>query len=378
MKILVICLLLPLAVFTQQLTNSTAISITKTWPQEPSGWTYPMIVNVPNTPAPSNGYPVCILLHGNGGQGQSMLMEFQNKLDCHALIAPTGYQNSWNISDEASDAPDVEMVTDLVNQLQSFTNVDASKIRIIGFSNGSALANRVLIENSNTGIDLICSMVTQLTEASYHNGSFYYPLGPTNSNLPFNGYNAQTTPISGRKYLNICNTNDPVIPYYGGNFQGLTFLDAQLAAFVVAQSQGYTGTQLSSGNIIGSGPDELEEFSYLSDQVVHLKGAAGHGSNVTQLDYISSYFSVDCSPTNVSFNPTASVDLFPNPAKDFITISIENFSSNFDVKIYDLNGKLLLQSSNQLSIDLTKLSPGFYTVNVTSSVFDKEFKLIKH
>ena len=80
----------------------------------------------------------------------------------------------------------------------------------------------------------------------------------------------------------------------------------------------------------------------------------------------------------MSLNPTVSVELYPNPAKDFITISIENFSSNFDVKIYDLNGKLLLQSSDQLSINLTRLSPGFYKVNITSSVFDKEFKLIKH
>ena len=80
--------------------------------------------------SPSNGYPVCILLHGNGGQGQSMLMEFQNKLDCHALIAPTGYQNSWNISDEASDAPDVEMVTDLVNQLQSFQMLMLQKLEL--------------------------------------------------------------------------------------------------------------------------------------------------------------------------------------------------------------------------------------------------------
>ena len=155
MKTVVLIFLLPLTIFSQLLTNSTSINITKTWFQEPSGWTYPMIVSVPNTPVPANGYPVCILLHGNGGQGQGMITEFQNNLSCHALIAPTGYQNSWNISNEGSDAPDVEMIADLVNQLQTFSNVDASKIRIIGYSNGSALGNRVLlkiriVENKNS------------------------------------------------------------------------------------------------------------------------------------------------------------------------------------------------------------------------------------
>ena len=82
MKTVVLIFLLPLTIFSQLLTNSTSINITKTWFQEPSGWTYPMIVSVPNTPVPANGYPVCILLHGNGGQGQGMITEFQNNLSC--------------------------------------------------------------------------------------------------------------------------------------------------------------------------------------------------------------------------------------------------------------------------------------------------------
>ena len=376
MKTVVLIFLLPLTIFSQLLTNSTSINITKTWFQEPSGWTYPMIVSVPNTPVPANGYPVCILLHGNGGQGQGMITEFQNNLSCHALIAPTGYQNSWNISNEGSDAPDVEMIADLVNQLQTFSNVDASKIRIIGYSNGSALGNRIFIENNNPGIDMICTMVSQLTEASYHNGNFYAPSGVTDSSLPFCGYDVQITPITGRKYLNICNSNDPVIPYFGGLFMGLTFLDAQQSAFIVANSQGFTGSQLSSGNSIGSGSDVVEEFSYLSDQVVHLKGDAGHGTNEIQIDYLTSYMAVDCNPANIIENSSIKIELFPNPTTDKVQLEIENYDAEIEVYIYDVNGKLV-EFATSYSFDLENYPSGFYVFRVIADSFTKEIKLLK-
>ena len=57
------------------LTNDTAIEITRTWSQEPTGWTYPMAIRVPEGPAPEGGFPVCILLHGNGGNGPVMVMQ---------------------------------------------------------------------------------------------------------------------------------------------------------------------------------------------------------------------------------------------------------------------------------------------------------------
>ena len=75
----------------QNLTNNTNISITKTWSQEPSGWTYPIAIDVPNTPA-QGGFPVCIALHGNGGNGNNSLNQFKNILDCHIVVAPSGYE----------------------------------------------------------------------------------------------------------------------------------------------------------------------------------------------------------------------------------------------------------------------------------------------
>ena len=289
-KIVLFNLLFITMLCSEELTNSTQINISKIWFQEPLGWIYPVDVNVPSIDYPENGFPICILLHGFGGNGENMLLQWEGFLQNHILIAPTGYMNSWNISDEPSEAPDVEMIGDLIDQLQAYDNVNPNKIRIIGSSNGSALANRIFIENTNPGVDSVCAIVSQLSEAQYHNDNFYYPSGDTGDNQEFDGYDIITTPIDGRKYLNIGNTNDQMIPYEGGPSVGVNFINSQDAIFIIANSQGYQGEQLSEeGYQIGS--SSVYEYPYLSNQVVHLRGDAGHGINAIQREYIIDFFS---------------------------------------------------------------------------------------
>lgn len=298
MKILcfLVFLLLPIFAFSQDLTETSTINITKTWPQEPNGYTYPISIHVPTGAVPENGFPVAILLHGNGGNGSGVVSQFENILGCHVLIAPSGYKKSWNLCAENSDAPDIEMVNELGTTLQNFHNINSSKIRILGFSNGAGLANRVFIENTNPGIDIVCAVISQLSEPQYHLEKFYQPSSLTNPSSEFCGYDTQVNPLASRKYLSICNENDPVIPYSGGrSFVGVSFLSAESAAYHIAKNQGYTGSQLETGTSIGN-PAVLE-YSYLSGNVTHIKGNVGHSMNKTQTDYVKTFFS-DCAITH--------------------------------------------------------------------------------
>ena len=93
---LLFALFFPLAAHSDVLNSNTVIEITQSWPQQPAGWTYPISVSVPDGEVPTEGFPVCILLHGNGGSGAPMLNQFRSILPDHALVAPTGYLNSWN------------------------------------------------------------------------------------------------------------------------------------------------------------------------------------------------------------------------------------------------------------------------------------------
>ena len=354
-------------VSSQNLTNSTIITITKTWSQEPSGWTYPIAIDVPNTPVPQGGFPVCIALHGNGGNGNNSLNQFKNILDCHVVVAPSGYMNSWNISDENSEAPDVEMVTDLINQLQTYSNINPNKIRIAGTSNGAALANRIFIENNNTGVDLICAIVSQLSECNYHDNNFHSPSAATGGGAPDCGYDVVQTPLSGRKYLSICNSNDPLIPYQGGASVGVVFLNAQFSTFLVAQSQGYTGSQITgNGTPIGSGPTVAFEYSYLSDQVIHLKGNANHGLNNTLSNYIHDYFEVSCSSTSIDENSSHKIAVIPNPVMDKMKIKgIKSLKNIEAIIVYNSKGKPEIKTNTYNEfINTSALIAGIYFLSI--------------
>ena len=352
---------LPLMSKAQSLTNATNLNITKTWWQVPSGHTYTVAVRVPQGAAPSAGFPVCILLHGNGGNPQQMIGQFNDLLSCHVLLAPLGYMNSWNICSENSDGPDVEMLGELVLSLKNFTNIDTAKIRLLGISNGGALVNRMYIENNDPAIDRTCAVVSQLHDNQFRSGSFFQTQGTsTDPSQNHCGYDLAVQPSAGRRYLSICNTNDFVIPYSGGPAVGLNFLDAEYAAFVLAQDQGYIGSQLSNG--VAFGTPSVSEFAYLSGQIAHLKGDAGHGINATQLNYIKDFFS-DCLPDiSVESEEKSSLCARPNPAQNKVHIAglPEEFTP---YQLMDLSGKPIMQGTTigqEFILDLSELPAGTY------------------
>ena len=273
-----------------KLTSLTEIIIEKTWAQQPNGYVYPIDIEVPESIEPIEGFPICVLLHGNGSNGRRIINQFSSVLDDHILIAPTGYLNSWNICDERSDAPDLEMVDELVNTLSNYSNINLNKIRILGSSNGAGLANNIFIQNENPNIDIICAVVSHLNVPQYHDNNFYKYTTVTNPMSAFCGYEEITNPISSRKYLSISNINDPTIPYLGGNSKvGLDFLNAEDAIFYIAKNQGFTGDKLSpEGSALGN--PIIFEYSYLSGDVVHIKGNAEHSINPSQLDYLRTFF----------------------------------------------------------------------------------------
>ena len=273
-----------------KLTSLTEIIIEKTWAQQPNGYVYPIDIKVPESIEPIEGFPICVLLHSNGSNGRRIINQFSSVLDDHILIAPTGYLNSWNICDERSNAPDLEMVDELVNTLSNYSNINLNKIRIIGSSNGAGLANNIFIQNENPNIDIICAVVSHLNIPQYHDNNFYKNTTVTNPMSAFCGYEEITNPISSRKYLSISNINDPTIPYLGGNSKvGLDFLNAEDAIFYIAKNQGFTGDKLPpEGSALGN--PIIFEYSYLSGDVVHIKGNAKHSISPSQLDYLRTFF----------------------------------------------------------------------------------------
>ena len=66
-----------------------------------------------------------------------------------------------------------------------------------------------------------------------------------------------------------------------------------------------------------------------------------------------------------------SIRLYPNPAKSIVNVSTGNNSQISSVNVYDLLGKVLIQTSaiasNEFALDVSSLSKGIYTVVITTS-----------
>ena len=60
--------------------------------------------------------------------------------------------------------------------------------------------------------------------------------------------------------------------------------------------------------------------------------------------------------------------IFPNPAKDVITIKSENSTSNSEIKLFNITGTLIYQSTfiDSKQIDVSSFDQGIYILKITS------------
>ena len=70
------------------------------------------------------------------------------------------------------------------------------------------------------------------------------------------------------------------------------------------------------------------------------------------------------------------ISIYPNPVKDFITISSINNSDVFKTEIYDLMGSLI-EESNEKVINIENYPSGIYLLKITFGDRIEEVKVIK-
>ena len=224
--------------------------ITYTWSQAAT-YSYTIDIRVPTSPT-TGSFPVAILLHGAGGNGAAEISQWDTYLPGHILIAPTGYSNLWNIVDE-SDAPDFQFLSDLMVQLEKYSNVrkvnGTAEVSMIGISNGAAMALRMGVEYAGSQLRYVVGLISQLHDQQYRGSQWYKPSDHENTDgtATNKGYDTAFTPYGvidrtpiakGRYYLQINGQNDNVIPYEGGGGPGsATFYSADDSLYYLAAYQ---------------------------------------------------------------------------------------------------------------------------------------------
>ena len=250
------------------LSDVSQLSHTQSWSQETA---YKRVALIKYPDSDSQSHPVLILMHGAGGNAYGMINQYMG-LEDYILVALQGYDNRWNIQTESSKADDLGYIENIINQLKTYSDVDANNISLMGSSNGAAMVNRSMIELPEGTFKNAISLASQLSTDQYRNNAFW---GDDNND---GSYDTGYTLSPNLRALSLHGTNDTTIPYDGGtvNWLSRTFLEAQQSILNIATGLGYAGakvngtTPLTNANIV--------KYEYLDGDVVHYQFIGGnHG-----------------------------------------------------------------------------------------------------
>lgn len=95
----------------------------------------------------------------------------------------------------------------------------------------------------------------------------------------------------------------------------------------------------------------------------------------------SGVFTLAINPTlsleNIQSSTYSNVEMFPNPARNYVYVKRGNFEKNTSIKIYDVVGKLVYthmvhRSQNQVKIDISSLGNSIYFLKVSDNKFLKK------
>ena len=247
--------------------------IRQSWDQEKEGYDREYYVSVPEKER--SKIPVLFVFHGGGGQAINMIRGWSRRFSDYLVVSPQGYKRGWNISAEATKAPDTDFFKEIIKDLKvKYPKSDLSGVSMVGFSNGAGYIFRLLIEIDDENlIKRVVPMVSSMEIGQYHDKSFWQRSDDQNGN-----YDVKKKPVSRSSILTVHGTEDKVVPYAGGKRgRNAVHLSAQDTAFYWAQQNGFKGEKIADekGKEISQG---IMSYAYKKANVTHLKIVdAGHG-----------------------------------------------------------------------------------------------------
>ena len=247
--------------------------IRQSWDQEKEGYDREYYVSVPEKER--SKIPVLFVFHGGGGQAINMIRGWSRRFSDYLVVSPQGYKRGWNISAEATKAPDTDFFKEIIKDLKvKYPKSDLSGVSMVGFSNGAGYIFRLLIEIDDENlIKRVVPMVSSMETGQYHDKSFWQRSDDQNGN-----YDVKKKPVSRSSILTVHGTEDKVVPYAGGKRgRNAVHLSAQDTAFYWAQQNGFKGEKITDekGKEISQG---IMSYAYKKANVTHLKIVdAGHG-----------------------------------------------------------------------------------------------------
>ena len=114
----------------------------------------------------------------------------------------------------------------------------------------------------------------------------------------------------------------------------------------------------------------IYSYTFQSGDVGNMDILVYSGSSQFRFQYVG-FTVVEPSTTGVFENQDIKFSVYPNPTTDFLNISGDNVES---VKIFDMNGRLVLSDTFTSKVDVSSLVNGYYTLFVNDT---KPIRFIK-
>jgi polyhydroxybutyrate depolymerase len=179
------------------------------------GLTRTYYIHLPLSYTGQQAVPLVLAFHGSGATGkdladQTHLNEISDE-EGFILVYPDGYQEQWadgrgTTPPEQAGVDDVGFVSALIDKLLGELNIDKSRVYVTGFSNGGIFVQR-----------LACELADKITAMASVSGTMAANIS------------AQCQPARPIPVLLFMGTNDPSVPFDGGEVDGNQGIDLSAA-----------------------------------------------------------------------------------------------------------------------------------------------------
>lgn len=175
------------------------------------------MIHVPTGLDATRLHPAVLVLHGNGGSGSSIASKagMSGSSDTEKFIAvyPDSGNRQWNDgrSTTASAIDDVAYINTIITTLKNDWKVDGNKVFVAGLSGGGMMAQRLACESTDN----------------------FVGFASVAANLPQN-LQSGCNPNDTANIILFGGTEDPVMPYDGGEVSGIPDLDLAAGGLVLS------------------------------------------------------------------------------------------------------------------------------------------------
>lgn len=323
----------------------------------------------------STARPLVFNLHGytSNATAQQQYTIFEPIADTanFLMVFPQGTKDGsnqpfWNAGMSASLVNDIAFLNALIDSLDLTYNIDLNAVYSCGMSNGGFMSHTLACESSNR-FTAIASVTGSIFTTQY--GSNCHPTRPVpvmqisgtaDATVPYNGASGMMPIDSVVKYWVTKNNCNPTAAF--NNVPNTNTSDGCTAEHYV-YSGGNLGSSVELYKVIGGGHTWPGSPFVIgtTNQDFYASKEIWRFFRQYRLNVLTNEVETEKENLNVS--------LYPNPAKDILTISFDKEDyALYSVEIADVLGKTLLSKNDDFeSIHVSFLHSGIYFITLKKS-----------